>query len=87
MQQNRRPLIIVNSDVEEIRIERYDLEWKVGGGICVMMANLHIPPVVSRTITDQSPQHECLSIKTIRVQNRNRPLDCLAFIVAELIGG
>jgi hypothetical protein len=40
VQQDCRSLVIVKGDFEEIRIERYDLERKVGSRVCVVMANL-----------------------------------------------
>lgn len=87
MQQNCRPLIIVNSDFEEIRIERDDLEWEVGGGVCIMMANLKIPPIVRRTITDESSKHERLFGKPIRLKDRHGALNCLTLVIAEPVGG
>jgi hypothetical protein len=42
MQQHGRAFAIVDGNLEEFRIKRHDLEWKICGGVSVAMSDVGV---------------------------------------------
>ena len=65
MQQHGRALTIINRHVKEFRVQRHDLEGKIGSGISIPVTDIPVPPIIRAAKHRKMLQHESLGIKPV----------------------
>src|SRR6476619_7562915 len=87
MEQNGGPLVIVNSLLEEVTIQRHNFKRKIGRGVSISVAQVLIPPTVSSAKSSESLQDERVFGKAFCLHNCDSAIGDLMLIVTEIIRG
>jgi len=85
VKQHGGALSIVDRELKKIRIERYDFERKIRGGVRVAMANVPVPPVISAAKNHEVFENESLAIEALLLQERDCLLNLFALIGLQAI--